>query len=149
MNPVIHAIASTTAMLTIAIFWTSSLISELFLDQAAVVAVKHAIAVYGLPVLVGAMAITGGSGFMLGKRSKGRLVEQKKVRMRILVINGLLVMLPSALFLHSKAALAEFDTLFYVVQFVELFAGLAQLNLMSINFRDGLKLAGKLKLNKI
>ena len=146
MKPVIHAIAGTTAMLTIATFWTSTLISELFLDQAAVVAVKHAIAVYGLAVLICAMALTGSSGVVLGKIRKGRLVEQKKTRMRFIGINGLLVMLPSALYLYSKSAVAEFDTLFYVVQALELSAGLIQLSLMSQNFRDGLKLAGKLRI---
>lgn len=148
MKPVIHAIAGTTAMLTIATFWISTLISELFLDHTAVVAVKHAIVVYGLAVLICAMALTGGSGFALGKTCKGRLVEQKKNRMRIIGINGLLVMVPSALFLYSKSAVAEFDTLFYVVQVVELCAGLAQLSLMRLNFRDGLKLAGKLSLKR-
>ena len=143
MKPVIHAIAGTTAMLTIATFWTSTLISELFLDQAAVVAVKHAIAVYGLAVLICTMALTGGSGFALGKSRNGRLVEQKEHRMRIIGINGLLIMVPSALFLYRKSAIGEFDTLFYVVQIVEICAGLAQLSLMGLNFRDGLKLAGK------
>ena len=145
MKPVIHAIAGTTAMLTIATFWTSTLVSELFLDQTAVVAVKHAIAVYGLAILVCAMGLTGGSGFALGKTRKGRLVEQKKNRMRFIGINGLLVMLPSALYLYSKSAVAEFDTLFYVVQVLELSAGLVQLFLMSRNFHEGLKLAGKLR----
>ena len=121
------------------------MISELFLDQSAVVTVKHAIAVYGLAILVCAMILTGGSGFALGKTRKGRLVEQKKNRMRFIGINGVLVMLPSALYLYSKSAVAEFDTLFYVVQVIELSAGLMQLILMGRNFHDGLKLAGKLR----
>jgi hypothetical protein len=145
VKPIIHAIAGTLAMLTIATFWTSTLISELFLNQAAVVAVKHAIAVYGLPMLICAMALTGGSGFALGKTRKGRLLELKQNRMRFIGINGLLVMIPSALYLYSKSAAAEFDTLFYAVQFIEVCAGLVQLSLMGLNFRDGLKLAGKLR----
>jgi hypothetical protein len=148
MKSVIHAIAATTAMLSIVTFWTSTLISELLLDQAAVVAVKHAIALYGLAILVSAMALTGASGFALSKTRKGRLVDQKKNRMRYIGITGLLVMIPSALYLYSKSAAGEFDTLFYVVQLIEICAGLAQLNLMSLNFRDGLKLAGKLRPSK-
>lgn len=149
MKSVIHAIAATTAMLCIATFWTSTLVSELFMDQASVVAVKHAIAVYGLAVLVVAMAMTGASGFALSKARSGRLVDQKKNRMRYIGITGVLVMIPSALFLYSKAAAGEFDTLFYMVQLVEICAGLAQLSLMSSNFGGGLKLAGKLRLKNV
>ena len=66
MKPIFHAIAGSTAMLIIACFWTSTLISELFMDHTAVAAVKHAI-VYGLFLLVPFMAATGGSGFALSK----------------------------------------------------------------------------------
>ncbi|MBM5573193.1 hypothetical protein [Deefgea sp. CFH1-16] len=148
MKSSIHAIAASIAMLCIAIFWTSSLVAEVFLDNAAVVVVKHAIAMYGLAVLVSVMAITGASGFALGKQRKGRLVDQKKMRMRYIALTGLLVMIPSALYLYSKSAVGQFDTLFYVVQVIELCAGLVQLSLMSLNFRDGLKLAGKLRAKK-
>jgi hypothetical protein len=34
---------------------------------------------------------------------------------------------------------------FYLVQMAELAVGLVQLTLMSLNFRDGLKLAGRLR----
>lgn len=98
MKPVVHAIAATTAMLTIAMFWISTLVSELFLDHAAIVAVKHSIVAYGLVVLVLAMASTGGSGFALSKARRGRLLEQKKKRMPIIALNGVLVMVPSAIF---------------------------------------------------
>ncbi len=118
MKPIVHAIAGTTAMLIIAGFWTSTLVSEVFLDYAAVDAVKHAI-VYGLFLLAPFMAIIGA--------------------------NGLLVMIPAAIFLNGKAAAGEFDALFYAVQGVELIVGVVQLTLMGMNFRDGLKLAGELR----
>ncbi len=143
MKPIIHAIAGTTAMLVIASFWLSTLVSEVFLDNAAVVAVKHAI-VYGLFMLVPFMAATGGSGFALSKTRKGWLIDRKKKRMVIIGTNGLLVMIPAAIFLNGKAAAGEFDALFYVVQAVELVVGVVQLTLMSMNFHDGLKLSGKL-----
>ncbi len=143
MKPIVHAIAATTAMLIIASFWISTLVSELFLDHAAVAAVKHAI-VYGLFLLVPCMAATGGTGFALGKTRKGWLLDEKKKRMAIIGANGLLVMIPAAIFLNSKAAAGEFDAWFYAVQAVELIVGVVQLGLMRMNFRDGLKLAGKL-----
>lgn len=144
MKPIVHAIAGTTAMLIITSFWTATLISEIFLDYAAVATVKHAI-VYGLFLLVPFMAATGGSGFALGKTRKGYLLDQKKKRMAIIGANGLLVMIPAAVFLNGKAAAGEIDVLFYAVQAVELIIGVVQLTLMSMNFRDGLKLADKLR----
>ena len=145
MKPIIHAVAGTMAMLIIAAFWASTVISELFLDYSDVVSVKRAIA-YGLILLVPFMAITGGSGFSLGRSRKGAIVQEKKRRMAIIGSNGLLVMIPAALFLNDKAAAGEFDASFYAVQVLELIVGAAQLVLMGTNFRDGLKLAGKLRL---
>jgi hypothetical protein len=56
------------------------------------------------------------------------------------------VLIPAAIFLNGKAATGEFDALFYSVQVVELIVGVVQLTLMGMNFRDGLRLAGKLRL---
>ena len=144
MKPITHAIAATTAMLTIAVFWTSTFVSELFMDHAAVITVKHAIAAYGLVVLVLFMALTGWSGSLLARGRNGELLDRKKKRMPIIAVNGVLIMIPAALFLNYKASLGEFDLLFYAIQIVELTVGLVQLVLMGLNFRAGLRLAGKL-----
>ena len=96
-------------------------------------------------VLIPAMVITGASGFSLGGKRKGRLVDDKKWRMRIIALNGLLVMLPFAFFLDGKASVGELDGPFYVVQAIELSVGLVQLFLMGKNFRDGLRLVGRLR----
>jgi hypothetical protein len=64
--------------------------------------------------------------------------------MAVIGANGLLVMIPAALFLNGKATSGEFDTLFYAVQVVELIIGIVQLTLMSMNFRDGRRLAGRI-----
>ncbi|MBV8656536.1 MAG: hypothetical protein JO142_01805 [Burkholderiales bacterium] len=140
-----HAVAGTMAMLIVATFWTSTLVSELFLGHGAVVAVKHAIVVYGLLPLVLAMATTGASGLSVGKERKGRLLDEKKKRMPLMALNGVLIMIPAALFLNHKASLGVFDPTFYVVQTVELVVGVAQLALMAMNFRAGLRLAGRLR----
>ena len=149
MKSLLHAIAGTTAMIVIASFWISTLVSEVFLTHTAVAEVKHGI-LYALFLLVPLMAVTGGSGFSLGKMKKGisswdRVLDRKKMRMAIIVVNAFLVMIPVAFLLNNKAASGEFDTVFYAVQILELLAGGMQLALMSLNFRDGLKLAGKLR----
>ena len=142
MKPVVHAVAGGAAMLTIASFWVATVISELFLDHAAVAAVKHAI-VYGLFLLVPTLVATGGSGFILARTRRGRRVTRKQTRMRFIAANGVLVMIPAALFLNSRAAAGRFDASFYAVQAVELLVGAVQLALMGLNFRDGRRLAGK------
>lgn len=144
MKAIIHASAGTVAMLCILSFWTSTAISELFLSEEAVVAVKQAI-LQGMWLLVPAMAIVGGSGISLAGGRAGRLVESKKKRMPFIALNGLLVMVPAAFFLSHKAAAGEFDAVFYAFQALELAVGLVQLTLMGLNLSDGLKLAGRLR----
>ena len=119
------------------------------MSHTAVAEVKHGI-LYALFLLVPLMAVTGGSGFSLGKMKKGisswdLVVDRKKKRMAIIVVNAFLVMIPVAFFLNDKATSGEFDTVFYAAQALELLAGGMQLALMSLNFRDGLNLAGKLR----
>jgi hypothetical protein len=141
----LHAAAGTMAMLLIAIFWFSTLVSELLLDTTAVAAVKHYVAMYGLVCLVTLMATAGGTGFVLGKNRKGRLLEEKKSRMPLIGASVVLIMIPAAIFLNGKAEAGSFDTWFYAVQAVELVVGAAQLILMGKNFRAGLRLTGRLR----
>lgn len=121
------------------------MVSELFLGATAVTVVKHYIAVYGLACLTGLMAMTGSSGIALGKGRTGRLVEEKKKRMPFLGANGVLIMIPAAIFLNIKAAAGAFDIWFYAIQVLELTVGLVQLTLMGKNFRAGLRLTGRLR----
>ena len=69
--------------------------------------------------------------------------------MPFIAFNGLLILLPSAFYLHAKAQAGVFDTSFYAVQVVELVAGAINFWLLSKNMRDGLKLAGRLRPKKV
>jgi hypothetical protein len=142
-----HAISGSIAMLSIASFWTSTLVSELLFDHETITLVKHAIAYTGIPILVLAMIMTGATGNLIGRGRKGRLLDEKKKRMPIVAINGLLIMIPSAFFLYHKASLGQFDRAFYLVQAIELTIGLIQLLLMGKNFRAGLRIAGRLRVS--
>jgi hypothetical protein len=144
MTRIIHPIAGAIAILTIATFWLSTVVSELFGSQATVIAVKTTLP-WGFLLLVPALAAAGGSGFALAKGRRGALVEKKKKRMPLIAANGLVVLIPSALFLASKAGAGEFDAAFYAVQALELVAGLVNLALLSLNMRDGLKMKGRLR----
>jgi hypothetical protein len=144
MTKIIHPMAGAVAILTIATFWLSTALSELFASEAIVAAVKTAIP-WGLLLLIPALMVAGGSGFALAKGRRAGVVSAKIKRMPLIAANGLLVLIPSALFLASKARAAEFDAAFYAVQALELIAGAANIALLGLNMRDGLKMKGRLR----
>ena len=102
MQAKIHAAAGALALLLVLSFWTATVLSELSQSLAAIVAVKTWI-LKGMILLVPAMALAGGSGFSLGKGWKSAIVARKRLRMKIIAANGLLVLVPSAVFLATKA----------------------------------------------
>ena len=138
----IHAIAGGIGLLTVLIFMTSTIISELFGSPDTIASVKSAI-LWGLWIMVPAMAIVGGSGFTLARDRSEDPVPAKKKRMPIIGANGLLVLVPLAFVLESRAAAGQFDTTFYVLQGAELIAGAVNVVLMGLNMRDGLALTGR------
>lgn len=141
----IHALAGITGFLAILVFWSSTVASELFLTPAHVVWVKSAI-LFGLAVLIPAMIVAGASGMAIGRRRRDVPALAKKRRMPVIALNGVLVLVPAAVYLQVKASAAEFDTLFYSVQALELLAGLINLVLMGLNIRDGRAMAARRRL---
>lgn len=139
MKRVIHPLAGVIAIVTIVTFWLSTVLSELFGSAATVTAVKTAIP-WGFLLLIPALAATGGTGFALSKGQRQGLVGAKLKRMPFIAANGLLVLVPSALFLASKARAGEFDTAFFAVQALELVAGAINITLLAMSMRDGLNL---------
>lgn len=135
----VHRFAALLAFVFIAAFMTATLIAELFLTHTNVAEVKQAI-VYALFMLVPLLMITGGSGFALAKGRIAALISAKRRRMPLIALNGLLVLVPLAVFLNLKAAQGEFDAVFYSAQVIELVAGAANLWLIGLNTRDGLRL---------
>ncbi|GHA35596.1 hypothetical protein GCM10007989_34470 [Devosia pacifica] len=140
MIKLIHPIAGMVAILTIATFWLSTIISEVSGSNASIVAVKSAIP-WGFLLLVPALAAVGGSGFVWSRGQQKGLVGAKLRRMPIIAANGILVLIPSALFLSSKAQAGEFDAAFYGVQALELVSGAINLTLLGLSMRDGLRLS--------
>ena len=142
MKNKIHLTAAVIATLCIATFFTSSILVELFGTYDSIAMVKRLIVMPGLFILIPAIAMTGGTGFALSKNRKGRLVENKKKRMPFIAANGILILLPAAIFLNQWAASGLFDTRFYIVQSLELMVGAINLSLMAMNIRDGLRMSG-------
>jgi hypothetical protein len=144
MVKIVHPVAGLIAILTIATFWLSTALTELLASQAIVTTVKTAIP-WGLLLLIPALMAAGGSGLALAKGRRAGLVGAKIKRMPLIAANGILVLIPCALFLASKAAAAKFDGGFYAVQALELAAGAVNIALLGLNMRDGLKMKGWLR----
>lgn len=140
-----HLAAGVVAPLCIAVFFVASVLVELCGSPAAIAQLKAWIVTPGLWILIPALAATGGSGTFLARSRRGRLVDAKRKRMAWIAANGLLVLLPSALLLDHWAAAGEFGAAFVAVQALELAAGALNLALIGLNFRDGLRLSGRLR----
>lgn len=132
----VHKSSGILALLTICTFWTSTIVGEVFLDPAAIVAVKSAIP-WGFLILIPAMAVAGATGFRLARGRTAGVLGAKRRRMPFIAANGLLVLIPAAFFLASKAQSGAFDATFYTVQSLELIAGAANILLLGLNIRDG------------
>lgn len=139
MKTKLHACAGALALTIICLFWISTAVAELSGDAVAVASVKQAI-LYGMAVLIPAMAAAGASGFSLAKGWKSPVVARKRLRMQLVAANGLLILLPSAWLLAGWAQAGRFDLAFVLVQALELMAGATNITLLSLNMRDGLKL---------
>ena len=144
MTKTIHPLAGAVGLATIAVFWLSTVVAEAFGSPALVVAVKSAIP-WGFLLLIPALAATGASGFSLAKGRRGGLMGVKARRMPFIAANGVLILIPSALFLAARAKAGAFDGAFYAVQAVELIAGATNIALIGLNFRDGLKLSRRFR----
>ncbi len=65
--------------------------------------------------------------------------------MPFIAANGVLILIPSALYLAFKARAGEFDARFDAVQALELAAGATNIALLGLNMRDGLRMKGWLR----
>ena len=144
----VHPVAGAVALLTMLAFWSSTVVVELFGSRDDIVAVKHAI-MWGLLVLVPAIAATGGTGFLRAGRSKNIRVLAKKRRMPVIGAIGVLVLVPCVLYLGTTASASGLGTYFHEVQAVELVAGAVNITLMSLNVRDGLRLTRRIGARRV
>jgi hypothetical protein len=142
MSARLHALAGTIGLVTIAVFWIGTVAAELAGDPAAIAAVKRGI-LWGLLLLVPAMAAVGASGVRLARGRSGPRLAAKRRRMPVIAANAL-ILVPCAVVLDARAAAGVFDSWFFGVQALELAAGAGNLALMGLNLRDGLRVTGRL-----
>jgi len=140
---ILHRLAAPIAILCIATFFSTTIFVELFGTAESIATLKSLIVWPGLFILVPSIALTGASGFVFAKARSRKLIQQKKKRMPFIGVNGILVLIPCAVFLDLWASAGAFDSRFYVVQAIELLAGTINLMLMGLNMRDGLRMSGR------
>ena len=140
---VIHAGASGLALLTILTFFTSTVITEIFGSVEQIAALKEMI-FFALPLMLIAMPLLGLSGKWLAGKSQAPLVLRKFKRMKLISLNGfLLIMLAASLYFTSRDL--RLDNTFYLLQGAELLLGGVNISLMILSIWDGMLLSGKLK----
>ena len=136
----LHAAIASFALLLIASFLVATVTAETVGGTQHVAMVKNLIVTPGLWLLIPCLMATGGSGFLLAKRGNHPYINAKKRRMPIIALNGLLILVPCALYLQQAAISGRYDGLFYAVQLLELIAGSINLSLMTLNWLDGWRL---------
>jgi len=141
----IHLVAGMLATLCIATFFLASLGSELFGSHETVAMVNAWIVLPGLFILVPAIAATGGTGMFLAKSRQGRLVEAKKKRMPFIAANGILIMIPCAIFSIAGRLPGPLTPLFTRCRRLELVVGAVNFVLLGKNMADGMKMSGRFR----
>lgn len=144
MKTRVHAAAGMLGLAMICTFWASTVLSELLGAPETVAAVKAAI-LKGMVVLIPAMIVAAASGRSLASGRSGTAIRAKARRMPMIALNGVLILVPSAVFLALQSSAGNFDAWFCAVQAIELIAGGANVTLMALNIRDGLRLTGRLR----
>lgn len=139
----IHAVAGSLGLAIIATFWLSTILSEALGTHADIAAVKQLIP-WGFLLLIPALITAAATGRRLARRRHGALVDAKRDRMPLIAGNGIIVLVPAAIYLALSAADGRFDLWFYAVQAVELLAGAVNLTLLALSLRDGLRLTGRI-----
>ncbi|TRX52225.1 hypothetical protein FNH22_22675 [Fulvivirga sp. M361] len=142
----IHVIATIVAMLTISTFFALSLAAELRGDPDLIKTVKRGI-LYALPLLIIAMPTLAITGNQLARNSKNPKVIEKKLRMKFVMINGI-VLISLVVFLYYQSHFKVINTTFLIAQIAEFIFGLGNLTLIGLSARTGLMLSDKLRSEK-
>jgi hypothetical protein len=139
----IHLTAAITATLTILSFILSSALAEISREETIIKNVKKII-FFTVPLLLVIMPTLGISGNKLTGKSRNPIVLAKKKRMKLIFINGMML-IGLAAFLYYRSLHQGIDNVFLIFQIAEFAFGIINLFLISMNIKDGLRLSGRLK----
>lgn len=138
-----HITATVIAVITIGSFFSFSLIAEIIGENLFIKQVKTGI-LYSLPILLIVMPVLGISGKKLAGNSTNPMILKKMKRMKIIAINGL-VLISLAIYLYYHAIYKTIDTTFLFIQLAELLIGALNLAMITMNIKTGLKLSERRK----
>jgi hypothetical protein len=138
-----HIIGAIIAVITIATFFTFSLIAEINGDEAFIKQVKKGI-LFSLPLLLVAMPMLNITGNKLAAKSQNPIVLAKRRRMKFVLVNGI-TLISLACFLYYRSHYQAIDGFFLTAQIAEFALGLTNLTLIGMNIKSGFQLSGRLK----
>ena len=140
MGKRLHLAAALLATVIVTVFCAATLTVELLGTRPQIALVKQLIVFPGLAILIPALVVTGLSGNRLARGHRHPLVGRKMTRMRLIAGNGILILVPCALYLSHLASANRFDARFATIQGLEICAGITNIVLMALNIRDGLRI---------
>lgn len=139
---ILHRVTGLLSLIIILIFIISSVYVELNGNIIFIQKVKSLIVCPGLFILIPCLIITGAVGFRLAGQSKNVHILKKKKRMPFIALNGVIILIPCALYLRYLS-MQPLDSTFYLVQTLEICAGLINCVLIILNIRDGIRIKRK------
>lgn len=137
---ILHKSAAILSFIILVSFWLLSFSSELIGGHETIRLTKNFV-FYGMFLLIPSIITTAISGFKIGQKYKGRVVEAKRKRMPFIAMIGALVLLPLAIWLRYKANYADFDSSFQIGQIGELIFGGTNIYFLGKNILAGRRLA--------
>ncbi|CCG42001.1 hypothetical protein [Magnetospirillum molischianum] len=134
----LHPLAARVTLGLFVLIWGSAVTAGLFADRELLAFIKEVV-VWSLFPLVPIAMITAITGLQLTRVRPSQISERKRRRLRLIAAISIVVLLPATLWLDAQAQQDSVDgTLFFIVQGIELAAGLVTLVLMGISVRDGI-----------
>lgn len=107
--------------------------------DAATIADAKRVALYAIVLLAPVMIALEQSGKRLAANSHEPFVRRKQRRLFALKVNGVCILIPSAIVLDRLSHAGQINTLFYAVKALLVLAASMNLILLALNFRDGLR----------
>ncbi|WP_216192248.1 hypothetical protein [Polynucleobacter sp. AP-RePozz3-80-G7] len=141
MKTLLHASAGIFAAFFLFIFFSATLVAELYYSPNDVIAVQQSI-LQAMWVYIPLIFVAGGMGYVLGNERKGNIVEAKKKRMLAIILVSIFLLFPSVYALASQTADYVRNAVFYGVEVLELIVTALLMILLVLNVRDGAKLTG-------
>ncbi|WP_407117401.1 hypothetical protein [Bradyrhizobium sp. LMG 9283] len=140
MAKILHPMAGATALVMIATLWISTVLTEVLASHASVTVIKTAIpwaSCYW-------SRRCGDRRFFLAKEGRAGLIDAKIKRMPFVAGNGILVLIPAALFLASNRV--RLDVLCSAD--AQTACRATNIFLLRLNMRDGFKMKGRFRASR-